>query len=212
MGSGSTQNLQLMTYGSKILNDGFYLQGGIGLGGNILSANRSLSLVSSDYNATIKTANISANLNFGQFVQKADWHYEWYVGMSYLGMRTFGFNDSRGMNAYQVSGQSTNNTSVQPVIGLTAGIPFQTKETAWQLLGSVNYAYELADNRAYLNTVVLNENLRIQSSEIGRSRLTLGVALNANISESAVFSLSLMNQMATNWNALSAFANLSVRF
>lgn len=212
MGSGSPQNLQLMTYGSRMMNDGYYVQGGIGFGGNILSANRSLALVNSDYNSTIKSANISANLNFGQFIQKAVWHYEWYAGLNYLGMRTFGFNESSGTSAFTVSGQTTNNTSVQPVIGLTAGIPFQTKGTAWQLLGSVNYAYELADNRAYLNTVVLNENLRIQSSEIGRSRLTLGVALNANISESALFSLSLTNQMATNWNALSAFANLSVRF
>lgn len=212
MGSGSTQNLQLMTYGSRILNDGYYVQGAIGFGGNILSANRSLSLLSSDYKATIKTANISANLNFGQLIQKAGWHYEWRVGLNYLGMRTFGFNESGGTNAYKVSGQPTNNTSVQSILGLTAGIPFQAKETEWQLLGSVNYAYELADNRAYLNTIVFNENLRIQSSDIGRSRLTLGVGLNANISDSAVFSLSLTNQMASNWNALSAFANLSVRF
>lgn len=212
MGSGSTQNLQLMTYGSKHLDDGYYIQGALGLGGNVISANRSLSLIGSNYNATIKTANIAANLAFGQFIQRADWNYEWQVGLNYLGMRTFGFSDSDGATAFSITGQTTNNTSVQPALGFTAGIPFQTHKTDWQFLASVNYAYELADNRTYLNTAVLNENLRIQSSEIGRSRLTVGLALTANIGQSSVFSLSLTNQFATNWNALSAFANLSVRF
>lgn len=212
MGSGSSQNLQLMTYGSRRLDDGYFVQGGLGLGGNVISANRSLSLIGSSYNATIKTANIAANLAFGQFVQKARWNYEWQVGLNYLGMRTFGFTDSGGANAFSVSGQATNNTSVQPALGFTAGIPFQTNETEWQLLATADYAYELADNRAYLNTVVLDENLRIQSSDIGRSRLTLGLALTANISESSVLSLSVNNQFASNWNAFSAVANLSLRF
>ena len=212
MGSGSAQNLQLMTYGSRRLGDGYFVQGGLGLGGNVISANRSLSLVGSSYDATIKTVNIAANLAFGQFVQKTDWSYEWQLGLNYLGMRTFGFSDSGGANAFSVSGQATNNTSVQPTLGFTAGIPFQANETEWQLLATAAYAYELADNWAYLNTMVLEENLRIQSSDIGRSRLTLGLALSANISENSVLSLSLNNQFASNWNAFSAFANLSLRF
>jgi autotransporter-associated beta strand protein len=212
MGSGSAQNLQLMTYGSMGFEDGYFVQGGIGLGGSIISANRSLSLVNANYSATIKTANMAANLMFGQFVQRADWRYEWQLGLNYLGMRTFGFMDSGGPGGLSVSGQATDNTSVQPTVGLTAGIPFQANQTPWQLLASVDYAYELADNRAYLNTVVLNEDLRIQSSDIGRSRLTIGLALSANLSENSVFLLSINNQFASNWSALSAFANLSLRF
>lgn len=212
MGSGSSQNLQLMTYGSRSLDDGYFVQGRLGLGGNVISANRSLPLVGSSYNATIKTANIAANLAFGQFVQKADWNYEWQVGLNYLGMRTFGFTDSGGVNAFSVSGQVTDNTSVLPTLGFTVGIPFHANETEWQFLATADYAYELADNRAYLNTVVLDENLRIQSSDVGRSRLTLGLALTSNISESSVLSLSVNNQFASNWNAFSAFANLSLRF
>ncbi|HEY7803651.1 MAG TPA: autotransporter outer membrane beta-barrel domain-containing protein, partial [Orrella sp.] len=212
MGSGSSQNLQLMAYGSRRLDDGYFVQGGLGLGGNVISANRSLSLVGSSYNATIKTANITANLALGQFVQKARWNYEWQVGLNYLGMRTFGFTDSGGANAFSVSGQVTDNTSVQPTLGFRVGIPFHANETEWQFLATANYAYELADNRAYLNTEVLDENLRIESSDIGRSRLTLGLVLSANISESSVLSLSVNNQFASNWNAFSAFANLSWRF
>jgi autotransporter-associated beta strand protein len=212
MGSGSTQNLQLMAYGSKNLDHGYFVQGGLGFGGNLISANRALSLMSSNYDATIKTANIAANLAFGQFVQKADWNYEWQVGLSYLGMRTYGFTDSGGPEAFAVSGQATNNTSVQPAAGLTLGIPFQVHEANWQFLASIDYAYELADNRAYLNTVVLSEDLRLQSSDIGRSRLTVGVALAASISESSVFSLSINNQFASNWNGLSAVAKLSLWF
>lgn len=212
MGSGSTQNLQLMTYGSKILTDGYFVQGGVGIGGNIISASRSLSLIGSNYNSDIKTANISANLAFGQFLQNSDSFYEWHVGMNYLGMRTFGFNESGGTSPYAVSAQRTNNTSIQPILGFTAGIPFRAKEIDWQLLGSINYAYELAENRVYLNTVFLDQNLRIQSSDIGRNRLNLGLALKANISENSFFSLSFNNQFASNWNALSAFASLNVRF
>lgn len=212
MGSGSTQNLQLMGYGSKSLDHGYFIQGGLGIGGNIVSASRSLSMVGENYEATIKTANIAANLALGQFVQQAAWRYQWQIGLNYLGMRTFGFSDSGGANAFSVAGQVTNNTSVQPFLGLTLGIPFQANETDWQFLASVDYAYELADNRAYLNTVVLDENLRIQSSDIGRSRLTVGLGLTANISENSVLTVSVSNQFASNWNALSAFANLRIRF
>lgn len=212
MGSGSSQNLQLMTYGSSNLDDGYFVQGGVGLGGNVISANRSLSLVGSNYSATIKTANIAANLSFGQFVQQDRWSYEWQVGLNYLGMRTFGFIDSGGAKAFSVSGQATNDTSVQPTLGFATGIPFQANQIDLQLLATATYSYELADNRAYLDTLVLGENLRIQSSDIGRSRLTLGLALTANISENSVLSLSVSNQFASNWNAFSAFANLSLRF
>lgn len=212
MGSGSAQNLQLMSYGSMDLDDGYFLQAAIGLGGGIISANRSLSLVSTNYTATVKTGNVAVNLMFGQFVQKTDWRYEWQVGINYLGMRTFGFTDSGGLGDFSVAGQATNNTSVQPTVGLTVGLPFQANLTEWQLIASLDYAYELADNRAYLNTVVLDQDLRLQSSDIGRSRLTVGLALSANISENLIFSLSVNNQFASNWNALSAFANLNVRF
>jgi uncharacterized protein with beta-barrel porin domain len=212
MGSGSSQNLQLMAYGSKDLEDGYFFQGSLGLGGNVISANRSLLLLGANYEATIKTANIAANVAFGQFVYKAGWRYEWQMGLNYLGMRTFGFSDSGGAGPFSISGQVTNNTSVQPNVSVTAGVPFQANATDWQFLASVDYAYELAQNRASLNTVFLSEGLRIRSSAIGRSRLTIGLALTAKISDASSLSLSVSNQRASNWNALSAFATLSLRF
>jgi autotransporter-associated beta strand protein len=212
MGSGSTQNLQLTSYGSIDLSDGYFAQAGLGLGGSLLSASRSLSFVGNSYNADIKTANIAANVAFGRFVEQSGWRYEWGVGLNYLGMRTFGFTDSGAQAAFAVSGQATNNTSLQPALSLTAGLPFRANETDWQLIASADYAYELADNRAYLNTVVLDNDLRIQSSQIGRSRLTVGLTLSASPTENSVFLLSVNNQFASNWNALSAFANLTVRF
>jgi len=212
MGSGSAQNLQLMSYGSFDLSEGYFAQAGLGLGGSLLSATRSLSFVGTSYKANIKTANISANVAFGRFVQTSDWRYEWGVGLTYLGMRTFGFTDAGAMAAYAVSAQTTNNTSLQPSLNVTAGLPFRANDTDWQFIASADYAYELADNRAYLNTVVLDNDLRIQSSQIGRSRLTVGLALSAQLTDNAIFLLSVNNQFASNWNALSAFANLTVRF
>ena len=212
MGSGSSQNLQLMSYGSVGLSDGYFVQAGLGIGGSIISATRSLSLVGANYDANINAANLAASVTFGQFVEQSGWRYEWGVGLNYLGMRTFGFTDSGGSSAFSVAGQATNNTSLQPNISFAAGVPFRVAQTDWQLIASADYAYELADNRAYLNTSILNEDLRIQSSDIGRNRLTIGLALSANVSESAVFSLSIQNQFASNWNALSGMASLNIRF
>jgi len=212
IGSGSSQNLQLMTYGSVGLSDGYFVQGGLGIGGSMISATRSLSLVGANYNANINAANLAANMTFGQFVEQSGWRYEWGVGLNYLGVRTFGFTDSGGASAFSVASQVTNNTSFQPNMRFAAGVPFRLAQTDWQAIASADYAYELADNRAYLNTTILNENLRIQSSDIGRNRLTIGLALSANVGDSAVFSLSVNNQFASNWNALSGMASLNVRF
>lgn len=212
LGSGSTQNMQLSSYGSFDLGNRYVAQLGLGLGGSVISANRSLSLMMAGYDATIRSANIAANVNFGQFVERAGWLYEWTVGLNYLGVRTFGFTDSGGPTEFSVAGQVTDWTSLQPNIRLATGIPFKANDTDWQFLVSIDYAYELADNRAYLNTIVLNEDLRIQSSEIGSNRLTVGLALAAELGEHSVLSFRVNNQFASNWNSFSAFANLNIRF
>jgi len=212
LGSGSAQNLQLMAYGSRNLGEHTFIQAALGMGGSIISATRALPLLNTSYDANIRSANLSASLSVGQLVEHSNWLYQWDVGLNYLGMRTFGFTDTSGPADLRIKGQATNNTSLQPTLGLTAGIPFEANNTQWQLLGTVQYAYELADNRAYLNTTVLDHDLRIQSSSIGRNQVTLGLTLSASLGPAAVLSINVANQFASNWNALSAFANLRVAF
>jgi uncharacterized protein with beta-barrel porin domain len=95
---------------------------------------------------------------------------------------------------------------------LAASIPFHVNDTAWQFLANVRCACEPADNRAHLNTTTLGQDARIHSSSIGRNQVTAGLTLSAALSRNTVFSLNVANQFASNFNALSAFANLSVRF
>jgi len=84
--------------------------------------------------------------------------------------------------------------------------------TALPLCHSVFWYALLSEYCAGLNTVVLDNDLRIQSSQIGRSRLTVGLALSAQLTDNAIFLLSVNNQFASNWNVLSTISNLTVRF
>lgn len=100
-----------------VLDDGYFLQAGIGPGCSIISANRSLSLVSTNFTATINTASHVADLMFGQFVRKSNWRFERQVCIVYLGMCTFGLTGSGGLVDFSDAGQAKSTHPSSPRSG-----------------------------------------------------------------------------------------------
>lgn len=210
MGSGPMQNLQVMGYGSHAFEGGFYVQGLLGGGGGSINASRNLSMMSTSYNAQIQTANLAASTFVGWGSESPEKiRYETGVGLNYLGMRHFGFNDSGNQSAYALTTQAGNTQSLVPNFGATASIPFKAGQIDWRAHGLVNVGYETAANKITLQSNFLGSPVTVDSGSIGRTRLNLGLGISGYVGKETRVALDVSNQSAQNWNATAA--NISVR-
>lgn len=210
MGSGPMQNLQIMGYGSHALDDGFYVQGLLGGGGGTISASRNLSMMNTSYTAQIQTANLAGSVLAGWGAETADKvRYETGLGINYLGMRHFGFNDSGNQSAYALTTQAGNTQSLVPNLNATASIPFKAGQIDWRAHGLVNVGYETAANKITLQSNFLGTPITVDSGSIGRTRLNLGLGISGDVGRETKVALDVSNQSAQNWNATAA--NVSVR-
>lgn len=210
MGNGPMQNLQVMGYGSHDFDGGFYVQGLLGGGGGSISANRNLSMMSTSYTAQIQTANLAASTFTGWGIEGPEKvRYETGVGLNYLGMRHFGFNDSGNQSAYALTTQAGNTQSLVPNLGATASIPFNAGRIDWRAHGLVNVGYETASNKITLQSNFLGSPITVDSGSIGRTRLNLGLGVSGYVGKETRVALDVSNQSAQNWNATAA--NVSVR-
>ena len=210
MGNGPMQNVQLMGYGSHALDDGFYVQGLLGGGGGSISASRNLSMMTTSYTAQIQTANLAGSILAGWSTETTDQvRYETGVGVNYLGMRHFGFNDSGNQSAYALTTQAGNTQSLAPNLNATASLPFKAGQIDWRAHGLVNVGYETAANKITLQSNFLGSPISVDSGSIGRTRLNLGLGISGHVGKETKVALDVSNQSAQNWNATAA--NVSVR-
>lgn len=213
MGSGPMQNLQLMGYGSHNLDDGFFVQGTLGGGGGSINASRNLSMINTSYNAQIQTANLAGSALAGWGVGTADQiRYETGVGINYLGMRQFAFNDSGSQSAYALTTQAGNTQSLVPNLNATASIPFKAAQIDWRAHGLVNVGYETANNKITLQSNFLGSPITMESDSIGRTRLNLGLGISGDVGRETKIALDISNQSAQNWNATAANVSIRVGF
>lgn len=210
MGSAPMQNLQLMAYGSQLIDGGFYTQALLGGGGGTLNASRNLSMMNASYTAQIQTANLagSAFAGWGN-ASSAQIRYETGMGLNYLGMRQFAFNDSGSQSAYALTTQAGNTQSLVPNFSATMSLPFRAGQIDWRAHGLVNVGYETADNKITLQSNFMGNPISVESGSIGRTRLNLGLGLSGYVGRETRVALDVSNQSAQNWNATAA--NVSVR-
>ena len=210
MGSGPMQNVQVMGYGSHELDDGIFIQGTLGGGGGTINASRNISMMSTSYTAQIQTANLAGSVLAGWGTETADQiRYETGIGVNYLGMRQFGFNDSGNQSAYALTTQAGNTQSLVPNLNATASIPFKAAQIDWRAYGLVNVGYETAANKIALQSTFLGSPISVDSGSIGRTRLNLGLGIAGHVGKETKVALDISNQSAQNWNATAA--NVSVR-
>ena len=76
-----------MGYGSLTADNGFFVQGSAGGGSGQINANRNVSMMATNYNALIYTANLAANalVGWGNHAKDAI-GYEAGLGVNYMGM------------------------------------------------------------------------------------------------------------------------------
>ena len=213
MGSGPMQNVQIMGYGSHELNDGFFVQGTLGGGGGTINASRNISMMGTSYTAQIQTANLAGSMMTGWGAEAANKiRYETGIGVNYLGMRHFGFNDSGNQSAYALTTQSGNTQSLVPNLNASASIPFKAGQIDWRAHGLVNVGYETAANKITLQSNFLGSPISVDSGSIGRTRLNLGLGLSGAVGRETRIALEVANQSAQNWNATAANVSLRVGF
>lgn len=213
MGSGPMQNVQIMGYGSHELNDGFFVQGTLGGGGGTINASRNVSMMGASYTAQIQTANLAGSMMTGWGTEAANKiRYETGIGVNYLGMRHFGFNDSGNQSAYALTTQSGNTQSLVPNLNASASIPFKAGQIDWRAHGLVNVGYETAANKITLQSNFLGSPISVDSGSIGRTRLNLGLGLSGAVGRETRIALEVANQSAQNWNATAANVSLRVGF
>ena len=213
MGSGPMQNLQLMGYGSHNLDDGFFVQGTLGGGGGSINASRNLSMMNTSYNAQIQTANLAGSVLAGWGPATTDQiRYETGIGVNYLGMRQFAFNDSGSESAYALTTQAGNTQSLVPNFNATASIPFKAAQIDWRAHGLVNVGYETANNKITLQSNFLGSPITMESGSIGRTRLNLGLGISGDVGRETKIALDVSNQSAQNWNATAANVSIRVGF
>lgn len=210
MGSGPMQNLQIMGYGSHALDDGFFVQGTLGGGGGSINASRNVSMMGANYTTQIQTANLAGSILAGWGTETADkLRYETGIGVNYLGMRHFGFNDSGTQSAYALTTQAGNTQSFVPNLSATISAPFEAWQIDWRAHGLVNVGYETAANKIALQSNFLGSPINVDSGSIGRTRLNLGLGVSGAVGRETRIALEVANQSAQNWNATAA--NVSVR-
>ena len=213
LGSALQQNLQLMAYASRTADNGFFVQGSAGGGSGQINANRNVLMMGTNYNALIYTANLAANAlaGWGNHAKDAI-GYEAGLGVNYMGMHNFGFNDKGSLPAYQLSANATDNYSFTTSIGGSASIPFQAQGIDWRVIAGVSVAHEFGDAVAYLNTTLMGNSLQLQSGSIGRDRLNVGLGLTGMLTKRAKVGLNIVNQSAQNWNATAITASARLEF
>ena len=213
MGNGPMQNVQIMGYGSHELNDGFFVQGTLGGGGGTINASRNISMMGTSYTAQIQTANLAGSMMTGWGVEAANQiRYETGIGVNYLGMRHFGFNDSGNQSAYALITQSGNTQSLVPSLNATASIPFKAWQIDWRAHGLANVGYETTANKITLQSNFLGSPITVDSGSIGRTRFNLGLGLSGAVGRETRIALEIANQSAQNWNATAANLSLRVGF
>ena len=213
LASGAMQNLQVMGYGTRGLEGGFFLQGAAGLGMGQIQASRTVFMLDRSYNSNIYVGNLVIGGMVGWRKQDASQvSYEMGAGLTYMAMRNAGFTDSASQAAYQISGQPTTNQSFTAALSAAVNLPFEAQGVSWLASASLTYSHELADDRAFVNTTLLGGAAQVQSASIGRDRITLGVGLSAMVNKRTRIGLTVTHQSAANWNATAALLSARMTF
>lgn len=213
LASGSMQNMQIMGYGTRELDRGFFLQGTAGLGLGQIQASRSVFMLDRSYRSSIYVGNLAVGGLVGWRGQDANQvSYELGLGLNYMAMRNAGFTDSSKQGAYQISGQPTTNQSLSASLSAVLSVPFQVQGTPWQASAGVMYSRELADDKAFVNTTLLGGGMQVQSGAIGRDRINVGLGVSAMVNKNTKVGLTVTNQSAKNWNATAAMLSASMAF
>lgn len=213
MGSGSQQNFQLMGYASRSFEDGSFLQGAFGGGAGRIAATRPVSILKTQYSASIDTANLAASAMSGWATGENDSvRYEGYLGVSYLSLRSFAFADGNQQAAGSVHAKTTTNTSFAVSLGGAINIPVQTNKFDWHLSAQAAWTRELADTYATLNASLLGQPYEVRSGAIGRDRLTLGLGVLSYLEKQTSIALDVTYQSANNWTATAATASIQFSF
>ncbi len=213
MGSGAMQNLQLMGYASKTYDNGFYLQGAAGAGGGQIDAKRYVSVLNNRYQHDIYTANFNSAIMVGwSDVTTQNIRYETEIGLSYLGLHHFGFNDKGGDAINQLNVDGDTSHSLMGSIGANISLPFKANNVNWLTVISGSVHHELADVRTEFDARMLNQTYQVKSGAIGRDRLNLGLSLTGQVADHTSITFNVNHQTAENWNATAATFAIKTAF
>jgi autotransporter-associated beta strand protein len=215
MGSGPSQNLQVMAYASHSLDSGYFMQGSAGGGVGQIYANRSISMLNGSYSSTLRTLNAAASAMVGWAspVSHDQPRLELGLGLNYISMRNLGLTDSGSQSAYTLNIASGNTNSLNAAFGFKVISPVkQIIGVNWRASALAGVSHEFLSDKANVNTTFMNQSLQVQSGSIGRYRANIGVSISGDVSQSTSISIGLFNQFASNWNATAAVASIKVAF
>ena len=213
LASGSMQNMQIMGYGTRELDEGFFLQGTAGLGLGQIQASRSVFMLDRTYKSSIYVGNLAVGGLIGWRGQDANSvSYELGLGLNYIALHNAGFTDSSKQATYQISGLPTTNQSLSSALSGVISLPFQVEGIPWQASVGVMFSHEFADDKAFVNTTLLGGGMQVQSASIGRDRINVGLGLSAMVNKNTKVGLTVTNQSAKNWNATAAMFSASIAF
>ncbi|UYO95054.1 autotransporter domain-containing protein [Pollutimonas sp. M17] len=213
MGSGRTDNAQLMVYASHALDSGYFMQGTFGAGLGRSKVARHVAVTGASHNGGMNTRNVAASATFGWASGKADEpRFELTAGMRYMAHHYQGFSDSgsRAASALDVSGGTLQ--SMAATLGAAATVPFSAGSVDWRASAWANVGHEFADRHATMRARLLNVSYEQRSGDIGRDRLAAGLSLSGQMSRRTVLSLGVSGELAKNWKAAGATLGLQVAF
>lgn len=213
MGSGAMQNLQLMGYASKTYDSGFYLQASAGAGGGQIDAKRYVSVLNNRYQHDIYTSNVSTAIMAGwSDVTAQNIRYETELGLSYLALHHFGFNDRGGDALNQLNVDGNTSHSLMGSIGANISLPFEANHVNWLTVISGSIHHELGDVRTEFDARMLDQTYEVKSGAIGRDRLNLGLSLTGQVARNTSITFNVSHQTAENWNATAAAFAIKTAF
>lgn len=213
MGSGQTQNLQLMGYASHKMKDGFFLQGLVGVGAGNIKAKRSVSVLNKQYDATINTTNVSLAAQGGWTLGATDAvHYEALFGLNYLAQRSYSFKDGTRLDMAELQGEATTNQALVATVTGSVSAPFQTNGIDWNFSARAGLSHDLFNPHTELDAKLLGQSYQLESSTMGRTRLHLGLRLTGQISDHTQLGFDLGYQTARDWTSVGGSVSMQTRF
>ncbi|MGB3289838.1 MAG: autotransporter domain-containing protein [Burkholderiaceae bacterium] len=213
MGSGRSDNAQLVFYANRALDTGYFMQGTLAAGLGRGKVARQVSLTGASHNASMNTRSVAASGLFGWATGKADEaRFELTTGLRYMAHHYSGFDDSGApeLSALRVQGGTLQ--SLVASLGAAATVPFSAGAVDWRASAWANVGHEFGDRHATMRASLLNVSYQQRSGDIGRDRLSAGLSLSGQVSKRTVLSLGVSGELAKNWQAAGATVGLRMAF
>jgi uncharacterized protein with beta-barrel porin domain len=213
MGSGRTDNAQLMAYASRASDSGYFMQGTVGAGLGRSKVARHVAVTGASHSASVNTSNVAASGVLGWAIGKADEpRFELSAGVRYMAHHYKGFSDNGPQAASAMDVKGGTLQSLVASLAAAATVPFSAGSVDWRASAWANAGHEFGDRRATMRASLLNMSYEQQSGEIGRDRLSAGLSLSGQVSKRTVLSLGLSGELGKNWRAAGASLGMQVAF